>query len=246
MFDQQQTERFDAEIAVSEKTRAEMKRIAAIRGAGGVSPPSFRRRIRNERYYQRKANGICTYGSVENCPHPPAEDSTLCASHLEDANDRKARSAQALRDERREDGWCAYCGKVKSETYACAGCAVRRGDIPTVHSDNTVDNALLGVSRSGHERRGDVSSWREETHNGKTSLRYVGQSKRGSPSKAAEDERDLTQIRAEIDRAQAGLVFARTIEDKAQRKAAIRAALSRLALAVRFADDVFDRHDYEP
>lgn len=208
------------------------------------------RRIRNERYYQRKADGICTYGSVEDCPHPPADGSSLCQAHLDDANDRKARSAQALREERREGGWCAYCGEVKSETYACAGCSIRRGDIPTTNSDNNVDN-----TNADRWRRETIANpnLKDPTAEGvagtKTTMRYVGQSRRGTPSAATLDEQDLKQIAAELERARVGLQYAHALPTeipRAQRKDAVRAALSRLDLAGRFIEDVLDRHNYEP
>jgi hypothetical protein len=207
------------------------------------------RRIRNERYYARKAAGICTYGSTADCPHPPAEDSSLCERHLADARDRVKRSDARLHAERRNRGRCAYCGKVKSETYACAGCQIRRGHSSTRNTNNNTDNTMRGLSRSGHERRGADSQWREETHNGKTSLRYVGQARRGVPSTSVLDEHDCKQIVAEVQRAMSGLAYAHALPaelPRSQRKDAVRAALSRLALARRFIDETLERHKYEP
>jgi hypothetical protein len=187
---------------------------------------------RRELYYERKLAGLCT-----RCGAAAAEDSQLCPGHQLEARIIMRRTAQERRQARRDAGLCAYCGKVKSDRYACAGCTVRRQSYPPTKNVNVAVNSNTAVWRHG------------TTSRDATTLRYHGRAVRGAPPASVTDEADCKQISAEVERARRGLEYAHSAEvaelPRIQRKEARHAALSRLALAKRYIEEVLQRHKYE-
>jgi hypothetical protein len=188
---------------------------------------------KRERYYERKAAGQCT-GSLT-CDAPLVEDRQMCAEHLEKARLSTATSLERTRAERREDGLCAFCGKVKSEEWACLRCKVLRGWLPSslanvpenVPAEN--DPSRFKVSRDGRRR-------------------YHGQMKRGRQPVSQLDDQDLKAAHDQIKSARDVLAKVNAPAAEAwprhERESARREALALAEHASRFVDEVLDRHGF--
>lgn len=74
-------------------------------------------------YAARKAGGICTQ---RGCHSLCAEDSLRCSRHADTQREHAKRSAQQVRELRRDNGLCADCPAgvlTPSVTYRCPKCA---------------------------------------------------------------------------------------------------------------------------
>lgn len=184
---------------------------------------------RMEMHYSRKAGEQCTRLG---CGAAPVGDAQLCERHLADARESNRQSMRRTRQTRRADGLCAECGKVKSETYRCAGCAVRLGRIPSTGVDGGVD---VEVSEEERWRR-DNDGW----------ARYRGRMRRGKPPVADTDREDLEYAMRSLQRALEGLAYARRPEVAAlpriQRAAVEAEWVAHVGHAARFCEDIQDRH----
>lgn len=68
---------------------------------------------------ERKATGLCTRCGAT------AGDTNLCPPCEREHNEEARVSVQAIRDERRAAGLCAFCERV-SDTFRCRVCRVAR------------------------------------------------------------------------------------------------------------------------
>lgn len=194
----------------------------------GVSDPRSSERAAD--YQTAKESQQCTY---PRCGKPPAQDTQLCARHLANKRTNDRTSLARRREDLAARGRCVDCRK-KSSTYRCAGCAVKRGRIPTTGVGNGVGNEASKIP----------AQWRLEP--GTTWNRYRGKAKRGKPSTAILDDQDLEYAVEEITTAKLALAYARSPEvqqmPKAQRDDIMAAALARLDRAERWLDEVRVRH----
>lgn len=187
-------------------------------------------------YMDRKVAGLCTYPG---CIAPPADDALQCETHQRAANKRASRTRAKLRKLRRKNGRCAECGINKSKRFRCPACQILVNRAPRHRGNNG------GNKRARVAARITVGSFAGEE--GRS--RYRGAlGRKGPPGKAREDATDLADARLAIDRALAGLAYARSPEvlalPLAQRKEAERAALSQADHGARFIDAVLERNRY--
>jgi hypothetical protein len=188
-------------------------------------------------YQERKLSGSCV-----RCGQPAADDSVFCERHHQRAKRYARKAVRELRQTRRAAGQCAYCG-AKSKLRRCPACKIKEGRIP-------VGKTRQGVMKGVVNQPGDGLVWRHgTTSRDATTLRYHGRAVRGAPPASVTDEADCKQISAEVERARRGLEYAHSAEcaelPRIQRKEARHAALSRLALAKRYIEEVLQRHKYE-
>ena len=153
----------------------------------------------------------------------------MCPRCLKRHRKRTREAMSALRERRRADGKCAYC-ETKSVTYACPTHRIRGGQVPPQWSKP--------VSSSP-----DVDLWRKD---GEGFKRYRGRARRGAPGAAVNDEQDLSSAADTLERGRAAMRYARSPEvlalPRIQRRSALNEAVSLLALAARFLDEVVDRN----
>lgn len=139
-----------------------------------------------------------------------------------------------MRADARAKGLCGECRKVKSETYACAACTVKRGKVPKKWKEKQDWSA-----KGSDPWRKDGDGWQ----------RYRGKGRRGAPPAAAGDDSDIASALDALEKGRAALLYARSPEVTAlpriQRKGARDEAVALLALAARFLDDVCDRNGGE-
>lgn len=144
---------------------------------------------------------------------------------------RQMRAAnRSARSEARAKGLCAYCRKVKSETYSCAGCVIKRDRVPKKWKEKQ-NWAVEGAD----PWRADNDGW----------SRFRGRGKRGAPPAQATDDSDLASALDAFEKGRAALLYARSPEvqvlGRIQKRSAMIEATSWLELAARFIDDVTDR-----
>lgn len=89
----------------------------------------------------------------------------------------------------------------------------------------------------------DPERWKIEANDsGGRAARYTGCGRRGGQSAAARDDRDLAVALDEITAGREQLAAAHALSGWAARRAAVAAALAKIALGVRFCDDLILRH----
>jgi hypothetical protein len=184
-----------------------------------------------EVYEQRKLAGLCT-----RCGVPALEDGQLCAAHRDYERNRTQATITAMRKARRAAGCCIRCGR-KSKRAECVACLVRAGRLPRSaipRSNPTVTQSRVDVvvEADGYERR-----------------RFVGQGRKGAPSKATLDRMDFKDVAKAVAKFVEQVNGGYKLVDEGKllpgdADAIAVAALDQLALASRFIDDILDRHRY--
>lgn len=177
-------------------------------------------------YLERKLGGWCTYGA---CTRRAAEGVQLCSQHRARVNTKQRKRVAKQRAELSEQGKCRRCRKP-SKTYRCPGCKILDGgNLPTT-GDHT------GVATTADPWRKDGDGW----------ARYRGKGRRGAPGAAINDAQDLGSALDAFEKGRHALIYARSAQVQAlgriARRDALSAALSQLALAARFIDEVVDRN----
>lgn len=200
--------------------------VSSGRGSTGVvteSPPRG--------YHERYAAGWCVYGAcprrAEGWPDPTHHH---CPRHKAKVQARQRLHRRVQRKQLADAGKCIRCRKP-SPTYRCPGCAILDGvTLPTGSVSASV------VTTHGDQWRRDNDGW----------ARYRGKGRRGPPPVQVNDDSDIASAMAAIDRGRAALVYARSVEvaqlGRITRKDALQAALSILAHAARFLEDLVDRN----
>lgn len=200
----------------NEKADEKAQRLAAL---------AARRVKARQRYEDKLARGECTQ-----CPDPSLDDSQYCARHLEKARRWVRESNGRRRARNRARGLCAECA-VPCKTYRCLACSVTAGHVPAalVKEREKESRFEVVVDADGHQR-----------------TRFVGQPRRGAPSKGTEDRGDLKFIAEYVARATEGqlAVTSAGLTGRDREQAEI-AWLDQLDRARRFIDEVHDRHRYE-
>jgi hypothetical protein len=231
MFQQHVTYDADAEIApVTEKPRTTKQIRAAKR--------EEQRAYDAARYEKRKLGTECRCGKAK-------ESGALCCSTCEPADKRRRAEREAERRARFDArGECPTCRLSKQRNTMVSPAVISALGF---HTERGPKSGAIGASRTGARRGG--GKWKTELHNGKRSMRFVGQGKRGSPSKAVNDEQDRKQIEATLER---GFQLLKALEDpsvqllpKSERKSAEDAGCAQLKLVQRFLDEILRRHGYE-
>ena len=128
-----------------------------------------------------------------------------------------------------EAGKCATCRKP-SETYRCPACRVAENcNLPTT-------GVATSVAITGDQWREDSDGWK----------RFRGRGKKGRVGAQADDALDIAEALKCIERGKEALAYAfspAVAETGAiSRRAALNAATAPFRLAVRFLEDVCDRH----
>lgn len=177
-----------------------------------------------DRYYKRKAAGLCT-----RCGQPAADGAQLCPTHLLDQVERRRRLRAARRDRR-----CCIDCNAPSETYRCPRCHT---------GDNTGDQHQPALLSSQRSRR---IEWRWVTEgDGRRRRRYGGRGRRGAPTSREVDAWDCRTLETELGLMSRDYGAYYSDENMAlpriQRDAALRSALGHLELFVRTALDLADR-----
>lgn len=180
-------------------------------------------------YQARLEANLCVHGQ---CGLPPVDGADRCARHREEQLERQRDSMRRLRRRRRRVRKCAEAGCANySRRYRCPACS-----------------RLVGNRRAAGVKSGvniAERTWREA--DGRT--RFHGQLQRGRQSNLSLDTQDLGDAIKGLTRGIDDLTHAASPEiqqrPKAQRDEVKRAALARIAHAIRFAQEVLDRHRYE-
>lgn len=164
------------------------------------------------------------------CLAGPADDSDLCPAHRDDKRRRQRESVAAARAKLRRRRLCAGgCGR-KSARYRCPRCRIVVGRAP-------VGRVARGVDNSARIRKGE---------DGRT--RYHGQGRRGRQTHANLDDQDLEDAIKMLEQARIAIAYAASPEVKSWGRIAqadaMRAALSKVALGIRLAEEPLERHRY--
>ena len=188
-----------------------------------------RRAHEREVYEQRKLAGLCT-----RCGVAAVDGQQLCQPHLDYQRDVTSTWIAKRAAARRKAGCCIRCGR-KSKRAECVSCLLKVGRLPRSaapsNTKQTLDQSRVDVvvEADGYERR-----------------RYVGQGRKGAPSKATLDRMDFKDVARAVEQVRIGYAV---IDDgklgEAEADAMALAALDQLALASRFIDDILDRHRYD-
>lgn len=201
--------------------------------SGNVRDPNW-----STRYEQRKLAGECT-----SCGKPAAPDRQLCWKHL----DRQRRRQQEFQRKRvralRKMKLCIDgCGRKASVGVRCSTCAPRRRNNSGVDQGPTTKS---GLNNSGVDQ-GRIESAHQLKVTRATQDRQP--SNRGRPSQIHIDGQDIEFAIDELLKARAEIVALRSPEmsklPKYQRDERKRGALGHVDHAVRFLDDILDRHGY--
>ncbi len=197
------------------------------------------------RYYERKAAGLCT-----SCGEPAAPDRQQCQPHLDAAREASRVSKERSRQECRDQGLCATgCGR-KSDTYRCLVCDIRAGRIPTEGVHSGVHDARPRPVEQRLER--DSTAGSGVTTGVRLRNRFAGrggaEGRRGAPSREQLDVdilRDATFSEIEIAKFKRAFALAMSPEvasmPRVQRDAVRSEAAGIAAYAARFLDDIVDR-----
>lgn len=223
-----------------EEARAAKRTHAAARRKNKTS--TARRRTHRERCETCSARyGVVSPTKVEqrvdnDDAHALERRRRPCQQHLEEARAAKRAYAKARRERETAAGRCAEgCGR-RTRRHRCEVCSIRYGAIPAKKVEQRVDNGAPSAS----------DQWRADPDGFK---RYRGRGRRGAPATGVNDERDLADALDALTKGREGLEYARSPLVQAlpriQRRDAINAATSLLALAARFIDDVVDRNKRE-
>jgi hypothetical protein len=177
-------------------------------------------------YQDRILAGRCVAGR---CTEPAIDGADRCAVHRAEQLERQRAAMKKLRRRRRRVRQCAEAGCANfSRRFRCRACARLVGNLRAV-------GVKSGVNRT----------WKEA--DGRT--RFHGQESKGRQTNAALDAQDLTEAIRGLTRGRDDVAHAAGPEaqarPKAQRDEMKRAALSRVAYAIRFAEEVLERHGYE-
>lgn len=190
------------------------------------------------RYEKRKLGTECSCGNVK-------ESGTLyCVACEPRARKRVAAATARWRAAIADAGSCPACRLPKERNTVIPDAVISALGF---HTERGPKSGAIASSRTG-ARRG-AGQWKSEVHNGKATVRFVGQGRRGSPSKAVNDEQDRKQIEATLERGFQLLAALEAPEvrelSKSERKNAENAGCAQLALVVRFIDEILRRHRYE-
>lgn len=186
----------------------------------------------------RKRLAVCRWCAEPVAVKPNGKPAAMCVEHLAVEAERSATKREVLRAERRARGECESCGKP-SNAGRCIRCSIYTRNLPvTLHATvtrqerNTVAAQATVIDKDGRSR-------------------YLGQQKKGAPSKAVLARQDAKDLR---DAARELLKSADAIEasggadwqsmPRIQRDAYKREILSYADFGVRMAESVLDRHGY--
>ena len=190
-----------------------------------------RRRHERDVYQARKEAGLCT-----RCGETAPEGKNMCPPCDEYMRTVTRRAVQALRSLRRKRGRCAGCGR-KSVRYTCDGCLLRQRRLPQSRMPRLISNQTVNQSRVDSVVEAD----------GYVRTRYVGQPRKGAPSKASTDATDLKFGGASWARATAGLteIMGDPHMTKSDRDLKRQEWLGQLDHARRTAVEILERNGYE-
>lgn len=183
-------------------------------------------------YQGRKEAGICT-----RCDAAAGEDSNECPTHQAEIKKYRRRYWLKARRIWTQKKLCLRCGdKRRKGSKWCEPCLIKAGRLRALALDQQLDQS--------RDRTVEVIE-----RDGFTRKRYVGQSRRGKPSRKRLDEQDLRDARANVDRALEAYAYASSAEVAAmglvQRKAIDDAATHVVARATRHLGDVLARHGWQ-
>lgn len=227
----------------SAKTRAARRAPSGKRGLTGMTRRSPRPPVPGiepgatpeERYRARKAAGICTQCGRERA----IEGRYRCAPCGQKARDWDAAWQKRRRAELRKQGLCAAgCGRPSS-TERCIICSINaREPLPVSLAPERKEAASVRIA--------SATVVDKDGRN-----RYLGQQKKGAPSKEVISRQDAKDLR---DAAREMLKSADAIEASGgadwqrmppiQRAAYKREILSYADFGIRLAESVLDRHKY--
>lgn len=207
---------------------------AGVKGSRfGQRPSKLRDPGKEERYWQRKADGECTTCGVK---LPDDHETQQCDKHQAKSRESTRGSMARSRERAIDAGLCADgCGRNNDGLYRCRLCYLKSGRLkPATHG---VNNRVNVDSRTSVDSDGRS--------------RYHGQGKRGAPTAEVlvqQEEMDLVSAERLIARGIEALRIVRSPEIRAlpriQKEGAMREALSYFDRASRTLDSVLDRHGY--
>lgn len=207
-----------------DRTLSRTEKLRALRDARSAA----RRAV----YAERKDAGLCT-----RCGKVHVVDDQLCKRCSRKVTRARNASMRGLYKMRRKKKQCTRCGRKSPDRVECLVCLARRGELPIESRpppDRTLNQTRTDrvVEADGYERK-----------------RFVGQARRGAPSRETEDRWDLQSAKTSIERAFEGYAVAGDMENglsDADRTEARKAARGHLALAVRFGEEILERNPDAP
>lgn len=186
----------------------------------------------------RKLAGICVR---RYCGKPSKDDSDYCAKHHEKQLVYQREYMERCRLKWDKAGVCTRCGgRRKPNSQWCARCLIRQSKVPHSELSSHVEN-----------RRDRIASrlipWANSPTNANR-VRLRG-GKRGVPPRSQTDQQDRLDVTKGIATGFDGLAMISSPEfadfPRAEKRRAEMAALDHLASAVRFLEEVLDRHHYD-
>jgi len=208
-----------------DRTVSRKEQLQALRDARGAA--------RREAYEIRKLAKQCT-----RCGKPLSvklldagkQECKRCGWVKRRAQKRAMRRLRATREKSKR---CRNCNRPSRDRRTCLVCVVAMGKLPVERASRAGDRTVSGTRISTTESDGYTRS------------RFVGQARRGAPSRETEDRWDLQSAKTSMERAFEGYAVAGDPENglsDADRVEARRAARGHLDLAIRFGEEILERN----